>query len=188
LERQSGDCKAEERGKIHGQKARALPERLARLQRAPTPLWLRYSVPQDTEGKMPANFVLRLAIGLALVSSSAGAQAPCDAAALNGRYVFTGRGFIEAVQPGIQRMHYGVFVFDGAGKLTGKQSSSRGGKIGREKLEGSYTLDADCTGTLTLGGILAGQTHWDLYLTEDRKRGHIIRMDEGNMAVRSFER
>ena len=106
--------------------------------------------------------------------------APCDAAALNGRYVFTGRGFIEAVQPGIQRMHYGVFVFDGAGKLTGKQSSSRGGKIGREKLEGSYTL--------TLGDILAGQTHWDLYLTEDRKRGHIIRMDEGNMAVRSFER
>jgi hypothetical protein len=80
---------------------------------------------------MPANFVLLLAIGLALVSSSAGAQAPCDAAALNGRYVFTGRGFIEAVQPGIQRMHYGVFVFDGAGKLTGKQSSSRGGKIGR---------------------------------------------------------
>jgi hypothetical protein len=80
------------------------------------------------------------------------------------------------------------FVFDGAGKLTGKQSSSRGGKIGREKLEGSYTLDADCTGTLTLGGILAGQTHWDLYVTEDRKRGHIIRMDEGNMAVRSFER
>ena len=58
---------------------------------------------------MPANFVLLLAIGLALVSSSAGAQAPCDAAALNGRYVFTGRGFIEAVQPGIQRMHYGVF-------------------------------------------------------------------------------
>jgi len=58
-------------------------------------------------------------------------------------------------------------------------------KIGREKLEGSYTLDADCTGTLT---ILAGQTNWDLYLTEDRKRGHIIRMDEGNMAVRSFER
>ena len=85
-------------------------------------------------------------------------------------------------------MHYGVFVFDGAGKLTGKQSSSRGGKIGREKLEGSYTLDADCTGTLTLGGILAGQTNWDLYLTEDRKLGHIIRMDEGNMAVRSFER
>ncbi|WP_377829590.1 hypothetical protein ACFKHW_08095 [Bradyrhizobium lupini] len=25
-------------------------------------------------------------------------------------------------------------------------------------------------------------------VTEDRKRGHMIRMDEGNMAVRTFER
>src|SRR5215204_2287836 len=69
---------------------------------------------------MRANFALLLAMGLALFGSNAWAQAPCDAAALNGRYVFTGRGFIEAVQPGIQRMHYGVFVFDGAGRLTGK--------------------------------------------------------------------
>jgi hypothetical protein len=140
------------------------------------------------EGIMPANRALLLAIGFVLFSPSAWGQAPCDVGTLKGQFVFTGRGFIEAVQPGIQRVHYGVFVFDGAGKLTGKQSSSRGGKIGREKLEGSYTLDNDCAGTLTLGGILAGQTHWDLYVTEDRKRGHIIRMDEGNMAVRSFER
>jgi hypothetical protein len=33
-----------------------------------------------------------------------------------------------------------------------------------------------------------GQIHWDLYVTEDHKRGHIIRMDDGNMAVRSFEK
>ena len=49
------------------------------------------------------------------------------------------------VSPGIQRMYYSVFVFDGAGKLTGKQSSSRGGKIGREKVGGLLPLeDADC--------------------------------------------
>jgi hypothetical protein len=124
------------------------------------------------------------------VSASAAAEQTCNLGSLQGRFVFTGRGFIEAVQPGIQRMHYGVFVFDGAGKFTGKQSSSRGGKIGREKLEGSYTLDADCTGTMTFGGIMnpSSQVHWDLYVTEDHKRGHMIRMDEGNMAVRSFEK
>ena len=137
---------------------------------------------------MSANRAWLLAIGLVFPGASAQAQAPCDLGTLAGQYVFTGRGFIEAVQPGIQRVHYGVFTFDGAGKLKGKQSSSRGGKIGREILQGSYTLDGDCTGTVTLGGILAGQTHWDLYLTEDRKRGHMIRMDEGNMAVRSFEK
>src|SRR5215212_4699815 len=103
---------------------------------------------------------------LAISLTSAWAQESCSVTSLKGQYVFTGRGFIEAVQPGVQRMHYGVFIFDGTGKFTGKQSSSRGGKIGREKLEGTYTLDSDCTGTLTLGGILAGQTHWDLYVTE----------------------
>jgi len=126
---------------------------------------------------------------LAISLTSAWAQESCSVTSLKGQYVFTGRGFIEAVQPGVQRMHYGVFIFDGTGKFTGKQSSSRGGKIGREKLEGAYTLDADCTGTMTFGGIMdpSRNVHWDLYVTEDRKRGHMIRMDEGNMAVRSFE-
>ncbi len=79
------------------------------------------------------------AIALILISAKALAEDKCAVETLKGRYVFVGRGFIEALEPGAQRMHYGYFVFDGSGKLTGKQSSSRGGKIGREKLEGSYT-------------------------------------------------
>jgi hypothetical protein len=83
-----------------------------------------------------------------------------------------------------------MFLFDGAGKFSGKQSSSRGGKIGREKLEGTYTLDADCSGTMTFGFVLRpdSQTHWDIYVTKDGKSGHMIRMDEGAMAVRSFHK
>jgi hypothetical protein len=136
---------------------------------------------------------IRVAVLLTAVeicaSTSSWAQEPCSTSTLQGQYVFTGRGFIEAAEPGIQRVHYGIFIFDGAGKFSGKQSSSRGGKIGREKLQGTYTLDADCTGTMTFGSILGyGQIHWDLYVTEDHKRGHIIRMDEGTMAVRSFEK
>src|SRR6185436_4607060 len=112
---------------------------------------------------------------LALSASASAAEETCNLGALQGRFVFTGRGFIEAVQPGVQRMHYGIFVFDGAGTFAGKQSSSRGGKIGREKLAGTYTLDADCTGTMTFGGIMdpSRNVHWDLYVTEDRKRGHM---------------
>jgi hypothetical protein len=135
--------------------------------------------------------VIAITPALLTLSLTAGwAQESCSVASLKGQYVFTGRGFIEAVQPGVQRMHYGVFVFDGTGKFVGKQSSSRGGKIGREKLEGTYTLESDCTGTMTFGGIMdpTRQVHWDVYLSEDHKRGHMIRMDEGNMAVRSFEK
>jgi hypothetical protein len=133
----------------------------------------------------------RMSMVLAALAASTGAQAqePCNFGSLMGQYVFVGRGFIEAAEPGVQRVHYGIFVFDGAGKFSGKQSSSRGGKIGREKLQGTYTLDGDCTGTMTFESLLTyGQIHWDLYVTEDHKRGHIIRMDDGNMAVRSFEK
>lgn len=82
------------------------------------------------------------------------AQEQCTTQKLQGQYVFAGRGFIEAADPGVQRNHYGVFIFDGSGKFTGKQSSSRGGKIGREKLEGTYTLEADCSGTMTFGSYV----------------------------------
>ena len=118
------------------------------------------------------------------------AQEQCTTQKLQGQYVFVGRGFIEAADPGVQRNHYGIFVFDGSGKFTGKQSSSRGGKIGREKLEGTYTLDADCSGTMTFGSYVnpGAQIHWDIYVTKDGTKGHMIRMDEGNMAVRSFEK
>jgi len=127
---------------------------------------------------------------IALAPIHAFAQAQCSTQTLKGQYVFTGRGFIEPVDPGVQRMHYGVFVFDGAGKFSGKQSSSRGGKIGREKLEGTYTLDADCSGTMSFGGYVnpSAQIHWDVYVTQDGKTGHMIRMDNGTMAVRSFEK
>ncbi|MBV8501891.1 MAG: hypothetical protein JO006_09250 [Paucibacter sp.] len=128
---------------------------------------------------------------MSIASISHAADGSCSAATLKGQYVFTGRGSIEAAEPGIQRVHYGVFRFDGRGGFVGKQSSSRGGKIGRETLSGTYTLDADCSGSLKINPILKPTnqgTLWDMYATDDGKRGHVIRMDEGNMAVRSFEK
>lgn len=133
---------------------------------------------------------LFVAIALGLLSTTTLAQERCTLGTLKGRYIFAGRGFIEALEPGVQRMHYGFFSFDGSGSLTGKQSSSRGGKIGRERLQGTYTLESDCSGTVTFSfaGIPGTATHWDVYVTSDGRKGHIIRMDEGNMAVRSFEK
>jgi hypothetical protein len=129
-------------------------------------------------------------LALMLVAPALSAAESCTAATLNGQYIFAGQGLIEALEPGVQRVHYGYFVFDGAGKVKGKQSSSRGGKIGREKLEGTYTLEADCSGSMIFhfAGRPSTVTHWDLYTTSDGRAGNIIRMDEGNMAVRSFEK
>lgn len=137
-------------------------------------------------------FLLSIAT-LATANASARNHLPaprCSAATLQGRYIFAGNGIIEAAEPGVQRVHYGSFIFDGVGRLAGKQSSSRGGRIGREELEGSYRLEPDCSGSMTFqfAGRPDSETHWDLYVTADGRMGHIIRMDEGSMAVRSFQR
>lgn len=118
------------------------------------------------------------------------AQAQCSTQTLKGQYIFAGRGFIEPGEPGVERVHRGVLVFDGAGNVSGKQSSSRAGKIGHEKLQGTYKLDADCSGTMTFGSVAnpGGQIHWDVYATQDGRTGHMIRTDDGSMAVRSFEK
>src|SRR4030095_3302093 len=101
---------------------------------------LRHRLP--TEVSM---WLLLTALALPLPSASTPTEPACTAATLRGRYVFVGTGFIEALEPGVQRLHYGLFNCDGAGKVAAKQSSSRGGKIGRENLEGTYTLESDCS-------------------------------------------
>lgn len=142
--------------------------------------------------------MLALVLAGGSASGSTAARGPtCTPALLAGPYVFTGQGIIEPIEPGVERMHYGVFVFDGRGRLTGKQSSSRGGRIGREQLEGRYTLENDCSGTLTFRHVAQPgvptygpgvETHWDMYVTRDGRTGHLIRTDEGTMAVRTFHK
>ena len=108
-----------------------------------------------------------------------GAQEACSVGKLQGRYVFTGQG---------TNLHYGAFDFDGAGKFLGKQTSIRHKtSLQRENLNGTYTLEADCTGTMTLEGQLGGAAHWDVFVTSDGKKGRMIRTDAGTTGVRSFE-
>jgi hypothetical protein len=117
--------------------------------------------------------------GIVLISPKAqGAQAACSVGKLQGHYVFTGEG---------SNVHYGAFDFDGAGKFLGKQTSLRH-KIAlqREALSGTYTMDADCTGTMTLEGQLGGTAHWDVFVTSDGKKGRMIRTDAGTSGVRIF--
>jgi hypothetical protein len=126
----------------------------------------------------------------ALTAVTTSAQGQCSSQMLKGQYVLAGRGYIEPGDPGVQRMHRGILVFDGAGNVTGKQSSSRAGKIGHEKPSGTYTLDADCSGTMTFGSVAksGAQIHWDFYITQDGRMGEMLRTDDGSMAVRSFHK
>jgi hypothetical protein len=139
---------------------------------------------------MAVRAAMLVAIWCSSTAGSPDTAAKCTAATLSGRYVFAGQWIIEPIEPGIERIHYGQFVFDGQGKVSGKQSSIRGGKIGRENLEGSYVLDRDCSGSMTFRFLNKPDTdtRWDMYVTESGRLGHIIRMDKGAMAVRTFRK
>jgi hypothetical protein len=116
---------------------------------------------------------------LLMLPKAQGAQEQCSVAKLQGRYVFTGQG---------SNLHYGAFDFDGAGKFLGKQTSVRyKTSVQREALSGTYTLDTDCTGTMTLEGQLGGPAHWDVFVTSDGKKGRMIRTDADTTGVRTFE-
>ena len=121
-----------------------------------------------------------LVLGSFLLASMAhAAQQGCSVEKLQGRYVFTGQG---------TNLHYGAFDFDGAGKFLGKQTSLRDKtSIQREALSGTYHLEADCTGTMTLEGQPGGTAHWDVFVTSDGKKGRMIRTDSGTTGVRTFE-
>ena len=141
--------------------------------------------------------VMLIVLSGGLAANTASPDEHCSNETLSGRYIFTGRGYIEPIEPGVERVHYGYLEFDGQGHVSGKQTSSRGGRIGREELSGSYTLGTDCAGTLTFSHVSKPGTdtygvgvdiHWDMFVTSDGRKGNLIRTDEGTMAVRSFEK
>lgn len=129
--------------------------------------------------------------GVVGAAAQTDAEQRCTAATLKGQYIFTGRGNLASGDPRVEHMHYGVFVFDGAGNLSGMQTSSRGGEVRRrEAIKGTYTLSPDCTGTMSFDDRfrVGGEVHWDLFVTRDGRKGNMIRTDPGAMAVRSFEK
>jgi len=80
---------------------------------------------------------------------------PCSLARSAGSYGFTDSGTVIGVGP---RTAVGVFTLDGAGNLqNGVATSSLNGSVAQETFSGTYTVNPDCTGTISVK-IYAGST------------------------------
>ena len=92
-----------------------------------------------------------LAAALAIKPRTARAQSGCSVASLNGSYGYTMTGplydnvgdlfFIAAA---------GKIAFDGGGNIAGTDTISFDGSIGHRTYTGTYTINADCTGSMNL--------------------------------------
>ena len=106
-----------------------------------------------------------LAVGRGFANDENDAGATCSKATLKGTYLFAQNG-VE-IKGNDQRPFAiaGYDVFDGNGKVKGHASANFNGKITRSKepLPGTYTVKANCTGTLTF----TNGTRYDIFIAPD---------------------
>jgi hypothetical protein len=79
---------------------------------------------------------------------------PCSLASTAGNWSFTDNGTVVGIGP---RTAVGVFTLDGNGNLlNGVATSSLNGSIADETFSGTYTVNSNCTGTLSVGIYVSG--------------------------------
>ncbi len=83
--------------------------------------------------------------------ASHGASNRCGIESLMGSYAAIGDGF-AAPPPNtpVPFATVNLMTFDGSGNLTNKVTRSNNGSISRAVDSGTYTVNADCTGTMTI--------------------------------------
>ena len=108
---------------------------------------------------------------------NASSRAKCSEATLKGTYLFAQNG-VE-IKGNDQRPFAiaGYDVFDGNGEVKGVASGNSNGEVFRkEPFTGTYTVKANCTGTVTFtGGAAASQG--DIFIAPDGSKFAFVRTD-----------
>ena len=133
-------------------------------------------------------FALLLPLALAGAGSALAAEAgatadtpaTCSEATLRGTYLFATNGLTVHGKNQVPFAASGYEVYDGRGHVRDVVSFSVNGKITRRQhLTGTYTVNADCTGTATY----ADGTHGDLFIAPDGSTMATFSPDPGSVAA-----
>lgn len=93
----------------------------------------------------------------------------CSVATLRGSYGFTTTGTANTPGGPSHIGGVGLVVYDGRGNFVGKATVNIDGSVLRRTFVGTYTVAADCTGTLfeTFTDALDGRATFDLVIDDD---------------------
>ena len=94
--------------------------------------------------------LLLLLITLCPLSAQAQGGTGCNKSSFDGTYFYLLTGDVAvngSVQPYAE---LGKLTADGQGSVSGQSKASIGGSLGSYSLAGSYSIQGNCTGTLTL--------------------------------------
>ena len=102
--------------------------------------------------------------------SPAGAADGCSPTALKGAYVYALSGFKTSGESAAQRTPFaqsGREIFNGDGTMSGVAAGSFNGAIVHLTYKGTYTLAADCAGTVTFTDDKGQVAHYAIFATPD---------------------
>ena len=113
------------------------------------------------------------------------ARAKCSEATLHGTYLFAFNGVeIKGNNDQVPFAIAGYAVFDGNGKEKGVASSNFNGKVSRkEPVSATYTVKADCTGTVTY----ADGSQIDVFIAPDGSMFTFVQTKPSELVGSGFE-
>ena len=109
------------------------------------------------------------------------AQAGCDATSFNGAYAynFTGQ-FFDNVGYTHLFTAAGRFLADGQGNLAGTDTTTIDDNLYRgQTYTGTYTMNADCTGSINMSSSTIGSSAFDFALANNNNEIQLVEADRG---------
>jgi len=93
----------------------------------------------------------------------------CSIATLRGAFGFTFSGTVRTATGVSQRGGIGRFEIDGQGNIAGAITSNADGVVLHRPLVATYTVDADCTGTIAVDFLdaIGGHATFDMVIDDD---------------------
>jgi len=125
-------------------------------------------------------------VALGLAPAAKGDDKGCSSASLAGTFSRrdTGTILMAPVAAGVGPIAVvGTFTFDGSGNVTGATVSSQNGNIVRGTQTGTYTVNPDCTGTITVQPPGGHAAHYSFVMDDSENGFQYICTDSGPISI-----
>jgi hypothetical protein len=123
--------------------------------------------------------------------AQAGEHRGCSNATLRGSFGFTSTGTLLALPPPLAGpfAEVGRQTFDGNGNTDATATASANGNIAKLTLQGTYAVNPDCTGSMTLFVFeLNGSFNADFVIDDDGEELRVILTDPGVVESRVYKK
>lgn len=131
-------------------------------------------------------------IGGATKMPSVHAQTGCDLSSFTGAYGYNLNGYVYDNAGNLYLIaSAGLIVPDGSGAITGSDTYSFDGTIGKRTYTGTYTMNPDCTGSATLQitvGNATGSVHGDFVAVNNAREINFVQTDANYILSGTFKK